>query len=132
MSPFVVSMLVLLSIVLIIVLTSTLKLNAFISLFLVSLLLAIFTLPSLSIIEILKTGFGDTMASIGFIIIFGSIIAVIFEKTGGAESIANFILSKTGQKKAGVAIGITGFLTGLPIFCDAAFICVFFTSLFFL
>lgn len=101
MSSLVVSMFVLLSILLIIVLTSILKLNAFISLFLISLLLAILTLPCYSIIEILKKGFGDTMASIGFIIIFGSIIAVVFEKAGGAASIANYILSKTGQKKQG-------------------------------
>lgn len=122
MSPLLVSILVLLSIVLIIWLTSVLKLNAFISLFVVSLLLAITTLPFYSIIDILKKGFGDTIASIGFIIIFGSIIAVVIEKSGGAVSIANFILKKTGQNKAAAAIGITGFFTGLPIFCDAGFI----------
>lgn len=122
MSPLLVSILVLLSIVLIIWLTSVLKLNAFISLFVVSLLLAITTLPFYSIIDILKKGFGDTIASIGFIIIFGSIIAVVLEKSGGAVSIASYILGKTGQNKAAAAIGITGFLTGLPIFCDAGFI----------
>lgn len=122
MSPLSISILVLLSIVLIIWLTSVLKLNAFISLFAVSLLLALTTLPFYSIIDILKKGFGDTIASIGFIIIFGSIIAVVLEKSGGAISIANYILSKTGQNKAAAAIGITGFLTGLPIFCDAGFI----------
>ncbi|HOV83198.1 MAG TPA: GntP family permease [Paludibacteraceae bacterium] len=122
MSPLLVSILVLLSIVLIIWLTSILKLNAFVSLFVVSLLLAMATLPFYSIIDILKRGFGDTIATIGFIIIFGSIIAVVLEKSGGAVSIANYILKKTGQSKAAAAIGITGFVTGLPIFCDAGFI----------
>lgn len=122
MSILFISLLVLLSIVLIVMLTSVTKLNAFASLFIVSLLLAVITLPDKNVVEILKQGFGNTMASIGFLIIFGAIIAVILEKTGGATSIANYILSRTGQSKAASAMGITGFIVGLPIFCDSGYI----------
>ena len=82
MSIVTLSLLVLLSIVLIVILTSVTKLNAFASLFLVALLLAMITLPDKNVVEILKEGFGSTMASIGFLIIFGAIIAVVLEKTG--------------------------------------------------
>jgi len=116
------SLLVLLSIASIIFLTSRLKLNAFISLFLVSLLLALVAIPDADILKILKDGFGSTMASIGFLIIFGAIIAIVLEKSGGALSIASFMLSKTGEKRAPAALGITGFLAGLPIFCDSGYI----------
>lgn len=122
MSITVISILVLLSILLIIVLTSVVKLNAFISLFAVSLLLAIVALPEQSVIDILKLGFGNTMASIGLLIIFGASIAVILDRTGGTISIANYILSKTGEKNAATAIGLTGFIAGMPIFCDSGFI----------
>lgn len=122
MSVILLSILVLISILLIIFLTSVVKLNAFISLFAVSLLLAVTALPGYNVVDILKQGFGNTMASIGFLIIFGAIIAVVLDKSGGAISIANFILSKTGNRKAASAIGITGFVAGMPIFCDSGYI----------
>ena len=122
MSIITISVLVLLSIVLIILLTSVVRLNAFISLFAVSLVLAIATLPEQSIVEVLKQGFGNTMASIGFLIIFGAIIAVVLDQTGGAVSIAEFILTKTGTKNAASAMGLSGFIAGMPIFCDSGFI----------
>lgn len=122
MSIITISVLVMVSIVLIIILTSVIKLNAFVSLFVISLLLAITALPEHNVVDILKQGFGNTIASIGFLIIFGAIIAVVLDKTGGAISIANYILSKTGQAKAATAMGVTGFVAGMPIFCDSGFI----------
>jgi len=116
------SILVGLSIVAIIVLTSRFKLNVFVALFLVSLFLAFTTLPSKSIVSVLKDGFGSTMASIGFLIILGTIIGIALDKAGGALSIAKYILSKTGEKRSAAALGITGFITGLPNFCDSGFI----------
>lgn len=122
MSILTISILVILSIVLCIVLTSIVRLNAFLSLFVTALLLALATLPDRSVVEILQQGFGTTLSSIGFLIIFGAIIAVVLDFSGGAVSIATYILQKTGVHKAAPAIGITGFVTGLPIFCDSGYI----------
>ncbi len=122
MNPALISLLVLISILLIIALTTKFRVHAFIALFIVSLLLAAVTLPPDSIIRTMKEGFGSTMASIGFLIIFGAMIGVILDRTGGTLSIAGYILSKTGEKRSPVALGITGFITGLPIFCDSGFI----------
>jgi gluconate:H+ symporter, GntP family len=122
MSVLLKSLLVGISIIAIIILTSRLKLKAFIALFLVSLFLAFTTLPPNLIVSTIKEGFGNTMASIGFLIILGAIIGITLDKTGGTTSIANYILSKTGENKSALALGITGFITGLPIFCDSGFI----------
>lgn len=116
------SSLVLISIIAVVILTSKLKLKAFIALFIVSLFLAFATLPAKTVVTTIKEGFGNTMASIGFLIILGAIIGITLDKTGGTISIAKFILSKTGEKKSALALGITGFITGLPIFCDSGFI----------
>ena len=62
------------------------------------------------------------MASIGFLIILGAIIGISLDRTGGTLSIARFILSKTGESRSAQALGVTGFITGLPIFCNAGFI----------
>jgi GntP family gluconate:H+ symporter len=110
------------SIVLIIILTSRLKLAAFIGLFLVSLFLAFATLPAATIVSTIQEGFGSTMGSIGFLIILGAIIGITLDRTGGTLSIARFILSKTGENRSAQALGITGFITGLPIFCNSGFI----------
>jgi GntP family gluconate:H+ symporter len=97
-----------LSILAIIVLTSKYKIHAFIALFLVSIFLAVTTLPSEKVITTIKDGFGSTMSSIGFLIILGAIIGIALDKTGATKSIARFILSKTGEKRSPQAIGITG------------------------
>src|SRR6478736_3235889 len=122
MSTIAISALVILSIGIVILLTSVWKLNAFIALFLVSLLLALATMPEKNVVTIMKDGFGNTMASIGLLIILGTIIAILLDKTGAAVTIANYILSKTGENRAAAALGITGFIAGLPIFCDSGFI----------
>jgi GntP family gluconate:H+ symporter len=122
MSTTAISLLVVISIALVVLLTSKWKLNAFVALFLVSLFLAFTVFPEKDVLAIMKGGFGSTMASIGFLIILGSIIAILLDKTGAALVIANYILSKTGERNAAAALGITGFIAGLPIFCDSGFI----------
>ncbi len=117
-----ISIFVVISIIAIILLTSSLKLHAFVALFVVSVVLALAVLPAGSIIKTIKEGFGTTMGSIGFLIIFGAMIGITLDKTGATISIAKFILSRTGVKRSAAAIGITGFITGLPIFCDSGFI----------
>jgi GntP family gluconate:H+ symporter len=106
----------------IILLTSVFKFNTFLSLLLVSLLMALMTLPTTSIVPVLKKGFGGTLESIGLIIILGTIIGIVLDQSGAALSIARFFLKRTGDKKAPAAMAITGVITGLPIFCDSGFI----------
>jgi GntP family gluconate:H+ symporter len=122
MSTLLTSILVGISIIAIIILTSRLKLEAFIALFLVSLFLAFTVLPVKTIVSTIQEGFGSTMATIGFLIILGAIIGITLDKTGGTLSIARFILSKTGENKSAQALGFIGFITGLPIFCNSGFI----------
>lgn len=122
MNVKIVALLVALSIAAIIYLTSKVKLKAFIALFIVAVFLAFATLPASKVVSTIKEGFGSTMASIGFLIIFGAIIGIALDRTRATLSMANWILSKTGQNRSPAALGITGFITGLPIFCDSGFI----------
>jgi gluconate:H+ symporter, GntP family len=122
MSIVLTSIIVGISIIAIILLTSRLKLEAFIALFLVSIFLAFAVLPVKTIVSTIQEGFGSTMGTIGFLIILGAIIGITLDKTGGTLSIARFILTKTGENKSARALGIIGFITGLPIFCNSGFI----------
>ena len=116
------SALVVVSIIAIVVLTSKLKFNVFGSLFAVSFILALCTMPLSEVINLLKNGFGQTMGSIAFVIIFGATIAICMEKSGAALSIATHILNKTGRNNAKPAMALTGFIPGLTIFCDTGYI----------
>jgi len=114
--------LVLMGIALIVLLTSLLKHNTFLSMFVVSLLLGVVVLPAQDVVPVITQGFGDTMKSIGVIIVLGIMIGVLLDKTGATISMANAILRLTGNEKAGLAIGMTGFVTGIPIFCNSGFV----------
>ena len=110
------------SVLALIILTSKYKVHAFIVLFLVSLLLALATMPLAEVLPLMKEGFGKTIGNIGFLIISGSFIAIILEKTGAASIMAKWFLSKLGHKNAPLSLGMTGFLSGLLLFCDTGFI----------
>ncbi len=79
-------------------------------------------LPLPELIGIAKTGFGHTMQSLGFIIVLGTLLGLLLEHTGCTKVMAAYILQKAGEKNASLALGITGFIVGLPVFCDSGFI----------
>ena len=111
------------SISFIIWITAYKKVNAFFALLTAALAVGFLSgLPPAEIINALKAGFGHTMEKIGLLIILGTTLGVILEKTGATMSMASFILKTVKEKNAPVAISITGFIIGLPIFADSAFI----------
>jgi GntP family gluconate:H+ symporter len=99
------------------------KVNSFFALLVAALGVGIFSgLPLPGIVTALRTGFGHTMEKIGLLIILGTTLGVILEKTGATISMANAILQRVKEKNAALAISITGFIIGIPIFCDSGFI----------
>jgi GntP family gluconate:H+ symporter len=62
------------------------------------------------------------MKSLGFIIVLGTALGIMLERTGRTTAIANFILRRVGVRHAAFAMSITGFIVGMPIFCDSGFI----------
>ena len=123
LSPLFVAILLIISILLIVLLSSKFKFNTFYVLFTVAILVGLTAqFSGEEVIKNLKVGFGHTLEKIGLLIILGTTLGVILDKTNATISIANYILEKTGEKYAGVAITLIGFIIGLPIFCDSGFI----------
>lgn len=75
-----------------------------------------------SIISSIKQGFGDTLGAIGIVIVAGTSLGVVLEKTGAAISMADFILRRVGKKNTSLAMSLTGLVFGIPIFCDSGFV----------
>lgn len=99
------------------------KLHPFLVLLLAGLILGYsLGMNSTEVINKLLEGFGDTLTSIGIVIAFGTVIGTFLEKSGGAQSIAQFILKKVSYKRSLLAMNITGFIISIPVFCDSGFI----------
>ncbi|OOB79552.1 MAG: gluconate transporter [Epulopiscium sp. Nuni2H_MBin003] len=79
-------------------------------------------LPTTEVISTVKSGFGNILASIGIVILTGTMIGTILEKTGAALTMANTILKIVGKQKSVLTMGLTGFVTGIPVFCDSGFV----------
>lgn len=79
-------------------------------------------LPPANLVGIIKDGFGNIMKSLGLIIVLGTTLGVLLEHTGSTRVMANYLLKKVGDKNAAFALSLTGFIVGLPVFCDSGFI----------
>jgi gluconate:H+ symporter, GntP family len=110
-------------IVIIILLTVKFHVHAFFALMIACIIVGWgIQMPFANLLVTMKDGFGNIMRSLGFIIVLGTTLGVLLEYTGSTTVMAHFILKKVGAKNAAFAMSITGFIVGLPIFCDSAFI----------
>ena len=113
----------LIGIVLIVILTTKYKVPAFFALFSACLLVGLaIGLPLGDVISLIKDGFGNILKSLGLIIVLGTALGLLLEYTGSTTIMAAFLVKKLGDKHAPFAMSITGFIVGLPIFCDSGFI----------
>jgi len=110
-------------IALIILLTAKFKVHAFFALMLACFVTGLgVQMPVADIITVVKDGFGSIMKSLGLIIVLGTTLGVLLQSTGSTRIMAEYILRKTGSKHAALAMSVTGFIVGLPIFCDSGYI----------
>jgi len=79
-------------------------------------------LPFAEILSLIKNGFGDVMSKLAIIIVLGTTIGVLLEKNGSTNVMAASILKLVSQKRSSLALSVTGFIVGLPIFCDSGYI----------
>lgn len=70
----------------------------------------------------LLSGFGNTLKWIGLIILFGTLLGEILALTGGATLIAEAIIALFGQKYLVLGVALIGFLVGIPVFVDVAYL----------
>ena len=70
----------------------------------------------------IASGFGGTLGSIGIIIVLGIVLGELLHQSGCTAQIAGLLLRATGEKRAPLAVNLTGFVVSIPVFFDAAFI----------
>ena len=109
-------------VVLMIVAIAKFKWHPFLAIMGASLLLALFSLPLTEIPASIGNGFSGTFTSLGIVIILGTMIGMILEKTGAALSMADSVIRVVGKKKPQIAILLMGWLVSIPVFCDSGYV----------
>jgi GntP family gluconate:H+ symporter len=113
----------LVSVLFIILGTTRLKMHPFIVLLLASYLAgALAGLPVEQIALTIAEGFGSIMAYIGIVIVLGTIIGTILEKSNAAIKLAELVLKLVGKRFPGLAMSIIGYIVSIPVFCDSAYV----------
>ncbi len=103
--------------------TAVFKIHPFLSLLISAFFVGIASgMPLLTVVSTINTGFGNLMTSIGIVIVAGTIIGVILEKSGAAYRLAEVVLRLLGEKRPQLAMSIIGYIVSIPVFCDSGFV----------
>lgn len=111
------------AVVLMIVAISKWKIHPFLSIMGVSLILALLAIKDItSIPGIIGAGFSGTFTSIGIVIILGTLVGTLLEKTGAALKMADCVVKLVGKNHPEAAMIIMGWIVSIPVFCDSGFV----------
>lgn len=96
------------------------KLHPILSLLIAALVIGLGAgMPVPTLVSTVEKGAGDTLQGIVLLIGLGSLFGGILEVSGGAQCVAQTLINKFGEKKAGIALGITGLVVGTTVFLEA-------------
>ena len=110
-------------IIFIIVATAKLKWHPFLVLILSAFLVALFyQVPIATVPKTIAEGFGNILGYIGLVIVFGTIIGLILEKTGAAIVMAETVIKLLGERFPTLTMSIVGAVVSIPVFCDSGFV----------
>ena len=114
---------VLLCILLLIVMVSAMRINAFLSFLIVSIIAGIaLGIPLNKIAGSVEKGIGDVLGSLLIIITVGAMLGKLVADSGAAQRIAAVIMNICGEKYIQWGVVVTGFLIGIPLFYGIGFV----------
>jgi len=123
MSPAYIIFIVVAGVALLLLMVLKFKLSAFIALLITSIVVGVMAgMPLQKISESIQEGMGSTLGFVATVVGLGAIFGQMLESSGGAKSLATFLLKKFGTNKATWALTLSGFIIGIPVFLDVGFI----------
>lgn len=69
-------------------------------------------------VSVIEQGMGGILGHVAIIIGLGTMLGAILEVSGGAEVLSGRLLHLFGEKRAPLAMGLTGLIFGIPVFFD--------------
>jgi Gnt-I system high-affinity gluconate transporter len=111
------------AILVLILLISWAKVNAFLAFLIVCLLAGVaLQLPAQTIISSIEKGMGDMLGSLVIIIALGAMLGKQVAASGAAQQIAQTLVQAFGKKYIAWALTLTGFVVGIPLFYGVGFV----------
>lgn len=99
------------------------RIHAFISLLLVSIVVAVSTnIPLVDVFPLITTGVGSTMGKVMIIIALGAVLGRLIEVSGGVQSLADHFTQLFGPKRVAIALTVVAFLVAIPVFFEVGVI----------
>ncbi|SDL44037.1 GntP family transporter [Arthrobacter sp. ok362] len=99
------------------------KIQAFVALLAVSILVAVAAqIPLKDIFTVVAAGVGGTMGKVALLIALGAILGRMIEVSGGVQSLADHFTAKLGARRVAVALTAVGFLVAIPVFFEVGII----------
>jgi Gnt-I system high-affinity gluconate transporter len=116
-------LLVLFGILLLVLLITWGKVNAFLAFLLVSIVTGLLLgIPFDRITGSIYKGIGDTLGQLAIIIVLGAMLGKIVAESGAAQRIATTMMRLFGVKYIQWALMVTGFIIGIPLFYQVGFV----------
>lgn len=99
------------------------KMNPFFSM--ISAAIAIGVLAGMDLNELVNgitSGFGSICAGLGIVVAMGFLLGGMLSEAGATDSLADATLRKFGEKRASLAMNITGYIVSIPVFYGSAYV----------
>lgn len=114
---------IIIGVLFIVISSAKFKLHPFLGLIIAALFVGIASgMPLADVVTNINEGFGGLMTSIGIIIVAGTIIGTILERSGAAYRMAEVVLRIVGPKHPQLAMSLIGYVVSIPVFCDSGYI----------
>ena len=99
------------------------RMSAFVSMILVSMVLALAArIPVGDVVQTMLDGMGKTLGTVAMIVGLGAMLGRAIEAAGGAETLADRFTRVLGRHRVIAAVTAASFILGIPIFFDVGFI----------
>jgi GntP family gluconate:H+ symporter len=113
----------LVAVVLLVVLIVRFKLNPFVTLLLVSLLLGLAVrMPMGQVVRSFEGGVGAVLGHVALVVALGTMLGKMMAESGGAQRIADTLIARFGEGNVHWAMATIAFLVGLPVFFEVGFV----------
>jgi len=114
---------ILFCLLLLILLISYLKVDAFLSLVVISIVMAIFLgIPVSRIPAVVEKGIGSILGNLTLIIVLGAMLGKLVAESGAAQKIAEVMVNMMGTKNIQWGLMLAGFIVGIPLFYGIGFV----------
>ncbi|MEO6919051.1 MAG: GntP family permease [Collimonas sp.] len=111
------------AVIALVVLIAKFKMNPFIVLIVVSVILGLVVgMPMANIVKSYETGVGGALGHIALVVGLGTMFGKMMAESGGAERIANTLIGVFGPKRVHWAMMVVALIVGLPVFFEVGFV----------